>query len=104
MISNRLSFAHTLTLFLLNFHKYLIPFLHSRLLFFRIISHSNTIHSRYIWHRQSKILGTSHGEVEWEIPPGTPAGTYRLHHYGNYKYVLGGIYPYHGFSDSFQVS
>ncbi|XP_004929418.2 neutral ceramidase isoform X2 [Bombyx mori] len=60
--------------------------------------------TKFTWHRDSKVLGTSHVELEWEIPPGTPPGTYRLHHYGNYKYVLGGIYPYHGFTDSFKVS
>ncbi|RVE54727.1 hypothetical protein evm_000494 [Chilo suppressalis] len=60
--------------------------------------------TKYIWKRNSKILGTSEAEVEWEIPEGTPPGTYRLHHYGNYKYILGGIYPYHGFSDSFEVT
>ncbi|XP_073949876.1 neutral ceramidase isoform X2 [Choristoneura fumiferana] len=59
--------------------------------------------TKYIWHRNNKILGTSHAEIEWHIPVGTPAGTYRLHHYGNYKYILGGIYPYHGFSNSFEV-
>ncbi|XP_052739425.1 neutral ceramidase [Bicyclus anynana] len=60
--------------------------------------------TKYIWQRSSKILGTSKAEIEWEIPVGTPPGTYRLHHYGNYKYILGGIYPYHGFSDSFEVT
>ncbi|KPI92967.1 Neutral ceramidase [Papilio xuthus] len=60
--------------------------------------------TKYIWRRNSKILGTSHAEIEWEIPAGTPAGTYRLHHFGNYKYILGGIYPYSGFSDSFEVT
>lgn len=59
---------------------------------------------RYIWHRINKILGTSHAEIEWEIPEGTPPGDYRLHHFGNYKYILGGIYPYHGFSDTFKVT
>ncbi|KOB79228.1 putative ceramidase [Operophtera brumata] len=60
--------------------------------------------TKFIWVRDSKILGTSHVNLEWEIPVGTPRGTYRLHHYGNYKYVLGGIYPYHGFTDSFEVT
>ncbi|XP_075974558.1 neutral ceramidase [Anticarsia gemmatalis] len=60
--------------------------------------------TKFIWIRDSKVMGTSHVEIEWEIPVGTPKGTYRIHHFGNYKYVLGGIYPYHGFTDSFQVS
>ncbi|XP_041988495.1 neutral ceramidase-like isoform X2 [Aricia agestis] len=60
--------------------------------------------TKYIWLRNSKVLGTSYSEVEWEIPEGTPPGTYRLHHYGNYKYILGGIYPYHGFTDPFEVT
>ncbi|KAL4710654.1 hypothetical protein ACJJTC_003290 [Scirpophaga incertulas] len=60
--------------------------------------------TKYIWRRNSKILGTSYSDIEWEIPAGTPPGTYRIHHYGSYKYILGGIYPYHGFSDSFEVT
>ncbi|XP_063536050.1 neutral ceramidase [Cydia strobilella] len=59
--------------------------------------------TKYIWHRNNKVLGTSHSEVLWHVPDGTPPGTYRLHHYGSYKYILGGIYPYHGFSNSFEV-
>ncbi|VVD05076.1 unnamed protein product [Leptidea sinapis] len=59
--------------------------------------------TKFMWFRNSQILGTSHVVIEWEIPQGTPSGTYRIHHYGNYKYILGGIYPYHGFSDSFEV-
>lgn len=59
---------------------------------------------KYTWIRDSKVMGTSRAEIEWEIPVGTPKGTYRIHHFGNYKYVLGGIYPYHGFTDSFEVS
>uniref|UniRef100_A0A2H1VYE1 Neutral ceramidase n=1 Tax=Spodoptera frugiperda TaxID=7108 RepID=A0A2H1VYE1_SPOFR len=60
--------------------------------------------TKYTWIRDSKVMGTSRAEIEWEIPVGTPKGTYRIHHFGNYKYVLGGIYPYHGFTDSFEVS
>ncbi|XP_026489461.2 neutral ceramidase [Vanessa tameamea] len=60
--------------------------------------------TRFTWRRNSKILGTSYADIEWEIPAGTPPGTYRLHHYGNYKYILGGIYPYHGFTDPFEVT
>lgn len=60
--------------------------------------------TKYTWIRDSKVMGTSRAEIEWEIPVETPKGTYRIHHFGNYKYVLGGIYPYHGFTDSFEVS
>ncbi|XP_060803695.1 neutral ceramidase isoform X2 [Amyelois transitella] len=60
--------------------------------------------TKFIWQRNSKILGTSYATIEWEIPPGTPPGKYRIHHYGSYKYILGGIYPYHGFSDTFEVT
>ncbi|KAJ8721230.1 hypothetical protein PYW07_002005 [Mythimna separata] len=60
--------------------------------------------TKFTWIRDSKVMGTSRAEIEWEIPVGTPKGTYRIHHFGNYKYVLGGIYPYHGFTDGFEVS
>ncbi|GBP78311.1 Neutral ceramidase [Eumeta japonica] len=58
----------------------------------------------FIWERSSKVLGTSYAEVRWEVPPSAAPGAYRLHHYGSYKYVLGGVYPYDGFSDTFQVA
>ncbi|XP_050347290.1 neutral ceramidase isoform X2 [Nymphalis io] len=70
----------------------------------RVVAGDADWDTRFTWRRNSKILGTSYVDIEWEIPAGTPPGTYRLHHYGNYKYILGGIYPYHGFSDPFEVT
>ncbi|CAH0714659.1 unnamed protein product, partial [Brenthis ino] len=60
--------------------------------------------TKFVWQRKSKVLGTSEARVSWQVPRAAPPGAYRLHHYGSYKYILGGIYPYHGFSDTFYVT
>ncbi|KAJ2950252.1 hypothetical protein O0L34_g11614 [Tuta absoluta] len=60
--------------------------------------------TKFTWRRENSVLGTSYVDIEWEIPAGTPKGVYRIHHYGNYKYILGGIYSYEGWSQGFTVS
>jgi neutral ceramidase len=38
------------------------------------------------------------------IESGTPAGTYRLSYYGDYKPLIGSITPFTGHSSAFTVS
>ena len=49
------------------------------------------------------LLGgcTSEVTIEWTIPPGTPAGNYRIRHFGYYKHD--GVHPYSGTSSVFKV-
>ncbi|KAL0274590.1 UNVERIFIED_CONTAM: hypothetical protein PYX00_002688 [Menopon gallinae] len=55
------------------------------------------------WFRTSTVLGYSEIEVEWTIPETAPSGFYRIRHFGDYKYIFGGIFPYSGTSRSVQV-
>ena len=60
----------------------------------------------YHWKRVACLptLGWSHVTVEWTIPEGTPAGTYRLVHSGNWKSGWDGkVRPYTGRSREFTV-
>uniref|UniRef100_A0A182JG20 Neutral ceramidase n=1 Tax=Anopheles atroparvus TaxID=41427 RepID=A0A182JG20_ANOAO len=59
--------------------------------------------TRFRWERTSTILGFSDIEFSWTIGPATPPGTYRIRHFGNYRYILGGIYPYVGTTSFFTV-
>jgi len=61
--------------------------------------------TRFIWRRTSSFKATSSAEVRWEIRENiATAGTYRIRHFGYYKFILGGIYPYEGTSRSFTVT
>ncbi|XP_055903625.1 neutral ceramidase [Eupeodes corollae] len=59
--------------------------------------------TRFVWERISSILGFSDFHIYWKIGPNTLPGEYRIRHFGNYKYILGGIFPYEGVSRSFTV-
>ena len=58
---------------------------------------------RFIWERTHLILGFSDVHIHWAIGPNTLPGEYRIRHFGNYKYILGGIFPYEGQTRSFTV-
>lgn len=60
-------------------------------------------HCRMVWHRTNTILGFSELDIYWNISPQTLPGEYRIRHSGEYKYILGGKYPYEGLSHSFTV-
>ncbi|XP_026481963.1 neutral ceramidase [Ctenocephalides felis] len=55
------------------------------------------------WRRINLITGTSDVTVEWTISDDVTPGTYRIKHFGNFKFLLGGIFPYEGTSNAFQV-
>lgn len=60
--------------------------------------------TRFKWTRVSSILGQSDIEFYWgPIPDNTAPGSYRIRHFGYYRYILGGIYPYHGSTKTFIV-
>ncbi|XP_049537702.1 neutral ceramidase [Anopheles darlingi] len=60
--------------------------------------------TRFRWERTSTILGFSDIEFQWTIGSATVPGTYRIRHFGYYRYILGGVYPYVGITNSFTVS
>lgn len=59
--------------------------------------------TKFKWERQSTILGLSDIEFSWEIGPDVKLGTYRIRHFGYYRYILGGVYPYTGSTKTFIV-
>jgi len=60
--------------------------------------------TKYKWQRTSFFTAASEAAVEWTVTGDhvTP-GTYRIRHFGHYKYVLGGIFPYQGLTNNFEV-
>ncbi|XP_046412285.1 neutral ceramidase [Neodiprion fabricii] len=59
--------------------------------------------TKFIWKRTSIFLGSSEVTISWTIPDDVEPGEYRIRHNGNYRYILGGIYPYKGVSNHFEV-
>ncbi|XP_063243596.1 neutral ceramidase isoform X2 [Bacillus rossius redtenbacheri] len=59
--------------------------------------------TRFRWERTNRALGYSEAHVTWEVPLDAAPGRYRVRHFGDYKYIFGGVYPYQGTSDTFQV-
>nr|CAD7425993.1 unnamed protein product [Timema monikensis] len=60
--------------------------------------------TRFKWIRTHKTLGTSEVLITWQIPPDVVPGDYRIGHFGDYKYIFGGVYPYSGFTRTFKAS
>ena len=58
---------------------------------------------RFIWRRDSTLSGGSKVTVEWTVPLNAAPGKYRLRHFGYYKSLFGGTFPYSGTSKSFEV-
>lgn len=59
--------------------------------------------TKFEWIRTSAILGSSQVYITWEVPEDAKQGEYRIKHFGYYRYILGGVYPYQGVSNTFQV-
>ncbi|KAM0726433.1 Neutral ceramidase [Formica fusca] len=59
--------------------------------------------TKFQWTRTSVILGSSQVTITWEIPQDVKPGEYRIKHNGYYRYILGGVYPYYGVTNHFQV-
>ncbi|KAI8869991.1 Neutral/alkaline nonlysosomal ceramidase [Ramicandelaber brevisporus] len=49
-------------------------------------------------------VGRSRARIEWVIESDTPAGTYRIGHFGHAKHIIGGIKPYQAYSNTFSVN
>lgn len=58
---------------------------------------------RFMWKRSKQLVAESEATVEWTTDSNTEVGIYRIRHFGYYKYVLGGIFPYEGITDNFNV-
>ncbi|XP_029047034.2 neutral ceramidase isoform X1 [Osmia bicornis bicornis] len=59
--------------------------------------------TRFEWKRTSVVLGSSQVTITWLVPEDIKDGEYRIRHNGYYRYILGGVFPYYGVSNHFQV-
>jgi len=59
--------------------------------------------TRFYWIRISPILGSSEALITWTVEPDVLPGEYRIRHFGSYKYIFGGVYPYAGTTNPFKV-
>nr|XP_023018453.1 neutral ceramidase [Leptinotarsa decemlineata] len=69
-----------------------------------IIATDSSWETKFIWKRTENVKGSSEAEIHWKITNDVEPGTYRIRHYGSYKYFLGGIYPYQGKTKEFTVT
>lgn len=59
---------------------------------------------RFTWQTVSWFWSTSVAEVKWTIPENTPAGVYRIRHFGDFKFLGGSrLGRYYGSSETFKV-
>lgn len=59
--------------------------------------------TKFQWQRTSVVLGSSQVIITWQVPQDIKQGEYRIRHNGYYRYILGGVFPYYGVSNHFQV-
>ena len=59
--------------------------------------------TQFHWKRPSAVSAESFATILWQVPAGTPAGTYRIQHYNAHKNVLGKITEFIGTTQSFKV-
>ena len=57
----------------------------------------------YRWIRTNAVTGTSKAVVTWDIAESTPAGRYRIVHYGDAKPLFGKVTPFTGITRTFVV-
>ncbi|KAL4435206.1 hypothetical protein ABPG77_001888 [Micractinium sp. CCAP 211/92] len=60
--------------------------------------------TKFRWGRRHELSELSYATLEWTVPEGTPAGAYRLRHYGDAKPLFSSItHSYEGVSRTFSV-
>ncbi|ETN60612.1 ceramidase [Anopheles darlingi] len=59
--------------------------------------------TKFKWYRRSTLFAYSDIELEWEITDVVEPGTYRIQHFGYWRYILGGTFPYNGTTRNFYV-
>ncbi|XP_058058756.1 neutral ceramidase-like [Anopheles bellator] len=59
--------------------------------------------TKFKWYRRSTLFAYSDIELEWEITDVVDPGTYRIQHFGYWRYILGGTFPYNGTTRNFYV-
>ena len=69
------------------------------------VAHDWDWETRFAWKRNLcfPTFGCSYVTITWQIPADATPGTYRIHHYGDWKSVDGDTHPYEGVSREFAV-
>lgn len=57
----------------------------------------------YRWVRLNGVTGTSKAVITWKVAPGTPAGTYRIAHFGDARSLFGPVSAFSGATRTFRV-
>lgn len=68
-----------------------------------VVLTDNDISTKFYWGRPFMLSPTSEATITWEIPEGTPDGTYRIQHFGDNKQIFGGTGSFKGTSGTFTV-
>ncbi|XP_018320936.1 neutral ceramidase [Agrilus planipennis] len=68
-----------------------------------VVATDSNWETKFIWMKSSKLSPNSEAIIEWETGSKTELGTYRIRHIGFYRYIFGGIHPYEGLTEAFEV-
>ncbi|XP_058444727.1 neutral ceramidase-like [Malaya genurostris] len=69
----------------------------------KVIATDASWDTKFRWIRKSTLFAYSDVEVEWQTGPDTEEGIYRIQHFGYWRYILGGTYPYNGTTRNFSI-
>ncbi|XP_055586437.1 neutral ceramidase-like [Uranotaenia lowii] len=69
----------------------------------KVVANDASWETKFRWIRKSTLVAYSDVEFEWETGPETEEGTYRIQHFGYWRYILGGTYPYNGTTRNFSI-
>nr|XP_029717621.1 neutral ceramidase-like [Aedes albopictus] len=69
----------------------------------KVIATDASWETKFKWIRKSTLFAYSDIEFEWQTGPETDGGVYRIQHFGYWRYILGGTYPYNGTTRNFSI-
>lgn len=67
------------------------------------VANDDSVATKFIWSRHSKVAAQSFCEVKWQVPALTAAGTYRIAIFGTHKNAIGHKTDFSGVSAPFGV-
>lgn len=70
---------------------------------FKVVATDANWETRFYWTRTSLIWGHSEVRFQWDIPEGCVPGAYRIRHFGQARYLLGGYTDFEGVTKMFKV-
>lgn len=70
---------------------------------FKVIATDANWETKFFWLRTSLIWGHSEVKFQWDIPENCVPGTYRIKHFGQARFLLGGYKEFQGTTKVFKV-